>query len=292
MDLDMYQHPSTRRNIEILRKDGNTIIEPATGELASGLYGKGRMEEPEVILEKIIRFFKENSGDSQKKKMNNPLPGKKILITVGPTHEKIDPVRYISNHSSGKMGFAIAAACAERGADVILISGPVGLNLDHPRVTRIDVTSAAEMHARCRKVFAGCDAAIMTAAVADYTPVEYHRQKMKRTKDSLKIELKPTKDIAGELGKLKKKGQVLAGFALESQDELKHARQKLSKKNFDFIVLNSTHDKGAGFGVDTNKITIIDTQNKIQKFELKSKAEVAEDIVDKLGEYFSVDSRQ
>lgn len=214
--------------------------------------------------------------------MNSPLSGKKILITAGPTHEKIDPVRYIGNHSSGKMGYAIATSCASRGAEVILISGPVDLRIDHSRVKKIDVISAAEMFNQSRKAFAGCDAAIMTAAVADYSPIEALDQKLKRTTDNLTIELKPTKDIAGELGKLKKKDQVLVGFALESENELQHAKKKLSKKNFDFIVLNSIRDEGAGFGVDTNKITIIDRQNNIQKFELKSKAEVAEDIVDKL----------
>ena len=220
--------------------------------------------------------------------MNSPLSGKKILITAGPTHEKIDPVRYIGNHSSGKMGYAIATSCASRGAEVILISGPVDLRIDHSRVKKIDVISAAEMFNQSRKAFAGCDAAIMTAAVADYSPIEALDQKLKRTTDNLTIELKPTKDIAGELGKLKKKDQVLVGFALESENELQHAKKKLSKKNFDFIVLNSIRDEGAGFGVDTNKITIIDRQNNIQKFELKSKAEVAEDIVDKLEKYFEL----
>ena len=215
------------------------------------------------------------------KNMTDPLSGKKIVITAGPTHEKIDPIRYIGNHSSGKMGYAIATSCADRGAEVILISGPVELKIYHSRVKRINVTSASEMFEQTIKAFPGCDAAIMTAAVADYTPVEAHDQKLKRTKDNLTIELKPTKDIAGELGKLKKSDQVLVGFALESENELQHA-----KKNFDFIVLNSIRDEGAGFGVDTNKITIIDKQNNIQKFELKSKTEVAEDIVDKLEEYF------
>jgi phosphopantothenoylcysteine decarboxylase/phosphopantothenate--cysteine ligase len=219
--------------------------------------------------------------------MNSPLSGKKIVITAGPTHEKIDPIRYIGNHSSGKMGFAIATSCADRGAKVILVSGPVEIKINNSRVKRIDVTSAAEMFQQSIKAFPGCDAAIMTAAVADYTPVEEHDQKLKRTKDNLTIELKPTRDIAGELGRLKRNDQVLVGFALESENELQHAKTKLVKKNFDFIVLNSIRDEGAGFGVDTNKVTIIDKQNNIQKFELKSKTEVAEDIVDKLEEYFN-----
>jgi len=218
--------------------------------------------------------------------MISSLNGKRILVTAGPTHEKIDPIRYIGNYSTGKMGYAIAIACAERGAEVILVSGPVGLKIDHYRVNRIDVTSAAEMFEQSTKAFTDCDAAIMTAAVADYSPVETAVQKLKRTKDNLTIELKPTKDIAMGLGIAKKNDQVLVGFALESENELDNARLKLSKKNFDFIVLNSIRDDGAGFGFDTNRITIIDRQNNIQKFELKSKAKVAEDIMDKLENYF------
>ena len=219
--------------------------------------------------------------------MNSPLLGKKILITAGPTQEKIDPVRFIGNQSSGKMGFAVAVACAERGANVILVSGPVGLTASHSRIKRINIISASEMFRECRKAYPGCDAAVLTAAVADFSPVKVHHEKLKRSGDHLRIEMKPTKDIAMELGKIRKKGQVLAGFALESENEEVHAQQKMVKKNLDFIVLNSLRDEGAGFEVDTNKITIIDRQNNIQKFELKNKAEVADDIVDKLESYFN-----
>ncbi len=218
--------------------------------------------------------------------MNSPLSGKKILITAGPTHEMIDPVRYLGNHSSGKMGYAIATSCASHEAEVILISGPVDLKIEHPQVKRIDVISAEEMYKQSRKAFPGCNAAIMTAAVADYTPVETFDQKLKRKPDNIAIKLKSTRDIAAELGKLKKKGQVLVGFALESENGMQNAKKKLSKKNLDFIVLNSIRDAGVGFGVDTNKITIIDRQNNIQNFELKSKTAVAEDIVKKLENYF------
>jgi phosphopantothenoylcysteine decarboxylase/phosphopantothenate--cysteine ligase len=213
------------------------------------------------------------------------LSGIKILITAGPTHEKIDPVRFIGNYSTGKMGFAIAEACAEEGATVLLVSGPVNLELDHPGITRFDVTSTGEMAEKCFSLFGECRAGIMTAAVADYTPERIYDRKVKRTNENLSIELVPTTDIAAELGRRKREDQVLVGFALETDQEEVNAQGKLKRKNFDFIVLNSLNDKGAGFGVDTNKITIIDADNNIRYFELKSKREVADDIIEKLVEY-------
>jgi len=213
------------------------------------------------------------------------LNGIKILISAGPTHEKIDPVRFIGNYSTGKMGYAIAEACAEEGASVLLVSGPVNLEANHPGISRFDVTSANEMAEKCLALFEECQAGIMTAAVADYTPVRKYNSKVKRTKENLTIELVPTLDIAAELGRRKRKDQVLVGFALETDQEEINAQGKLKRKNFDFIVLNSLNDRGAGFGVDTNKITIIDTDNNIRYFELKSKREVANDIIEKLVEY-------
>jgi phosphopantothenoylcysteine decarboxylase/phosphopantothenate--cysteine ligase len=213
------------------------------------------------------------------------LKGIKILITAGPTHEKIDPVRFIGNYSTGKMGYAIAEACAEEGARVLLVSGPVNLEIVHTGITRFDVTSASEMAEKCFDLFGECQAGIMTAAVADYTPARKYNSKVKRTKENLAIELIPTADIAAELGRRKRENQVLVGFALETDQEEVNAQSKLKKKNFDFIVLNSLNDKGAGFGVDTNKITIIDADNNIRNFELKSKREVARDIIEKLVEY-------
>lgn len=213
------------------------------------------------------------------------LNGIKILITAGPTHEKIDPVRFIGNYSSGKMGYAVAEACAEEGASVMLVSGPVNLEAVHPGITRFNVTSAKEMAEKCFALFGECQAGIMTAAVADYTPVREYRSKLKRTKENLAIELEPTSDVAAELGRRKRNDQVLVGFALETDQEEVNAQSKLKKKNFDFIVLNSLNDKGAGFGIDTNKITIIDADNNIQYFELKSKRAVANDIIEKLVEY-------
>ena len=213
------------------------------------------------------------------------LSGKKILITAGPTQEKLDPVRFISNYSTGKMGYAIAEACAREGAEVLLVSGPVSLSPVNPAIKRYMVTSASEMANRCLALFDNCDAAIMTAAVADFTPRHKSEQKIKRVGDTFILELEPTRDIARELGKSKKQGQILVGFALETSYELDNARDKLRRKNFDFIVLNSLNDKGAGFGFDTNKITILEKDNNIRIFELKSKTEVALDIVDKLIEY-------
>jgi len=272
MDLDMYQHTANLKNIEILKSYGNIIIEPVTGELASGLSGKGRMEEPEMITQKVIDFF------SVKKKLKN----KRILVTAGPTYEPIDPVRFIGNYSSGKMGYALANELAEQGAEVILISGPTALTINNPSVKKIDVQTADEMFDATVKYFKNCDAAIMSAAVADYKPAQRYRQKVKRNNDKLAISLEPNKDIAAHLGKIKKKNQVIVGFALETNDEIKNATQKINTKNLDFIVLNSLKDEGAGFGVNTNKISIIDNKGKVEKFNLKSKNEVAVDIVKKL----------
>jgi len=272
MDLDMFRHPANIANMEILRSFGNLIIEPGEGELASGLHGKGRMEEPEVIVEEVVRFF------NQKKKLLN----KHFLITAGPTYEKIDPVRFIGNYSSGKMGYAIANKLAESGAKVTIVSGPVQIKITHPEITVISVESAEEMKQECLRVFPEVDGAVMCAAVADFTPENYSPTKVKRGKDELIIKLKPTTDIAGSLGGLKTARQLLVGFALETNDELENAYTKLAKKNLDFIVLNSMNDKGAGFGVDTNKITMIDKDNNQTFFELKSKTEVASDIVDRI----------
>lgn len=272
MDLDMYQHPANLKNIETLKSYGNIIVEPDSGELASGLVGKGRMAEPEVITERIIEHF------SSKKKLKS----KKVLVTAGPTYEPIDPVRFIGNFSSGKMGYAIAEELANQGAEVILISGPTHLKTSNTLITRIDIQTAQEMYDAAVKHFPMCDAAIMSAAVADFKPANTAKEKVKRGKDNMQIELTPNKDIAAELGKLKNTKQVLVGFALETNDEIKNAQKKIQNKNLDFIVLNSLKEKGAGFGVDTNKISIIDKSGNTKNFELKSKKEVAVDIVNEL----------
>jgi phosphopantothenoylcysteine decarboxylase/phosphopantothenate--cysteine ligase len=272
MDLDMYRHTANLKNIEILKSYGNIIIEPGTGELASGLSGKGRMEEPEMITQKVIDFF------SVKKKLKN----RRILVTAGPTYEPIDPVRFIGNYSSGKMGYALANELAEQGAEVILISGPTALTINDSSIKKIDVQTADEMFDAAVKYFKNCDAAIMSAAVADYKPAQQYTQKVKRKSDKLAISLEPNKDIAAHLGKIKKKNQVIVGFALETNDEFKNAKQKINTKNLDFIVLNSLKDKGAGFGFNTNKISIIDKTGKVDHFDLKSKNQVAVDIVKKL----------
>ena len=271
MDLDMFAHPSTQANLNTLRRYGNHIIEPAEGELASHLIGKGRMEEPRTIFERVKAFFEKG----------RQLAGKKVLITAGPTYEKIDPVRFIGNYSSGKMGFAIAEACAERGAEVELIAGPVNLATKHPNIRRYDVSSAEEMHAKATKLFPQCGIGILSAAVADFKPQHMAPEKIKREKDDLILQLSPTQDIAAALGKMKTVEQKLVGFALETTNEAATARNKLTRKNFDFIVLNSLNDAGAGFAVDTNKITIISATDE-QAFPLKSKQEVAKDIVDYL----------
>lgn len=275
MDLDMFAHPSTQHNLDILRSYGNHIIEPAAGELASHLVGKGRMEEPEKIIEVLEAFFSRQED----------LKGKRVLITAGPTYEKIDPVRFIGNYSSGKMGYALAEVCAERGAEVILVSGPVNLQAVHPNIRRVDVESAEEMYRASVEAFPQADAAILCAAVADFTPEVVAGTKIKREKEDLVLRLKPTHDIAAELGRMKRDGQKLVGFALETNDELKHAQDKMARKNLDFIVLNSLNDKGAGFRCDTNKITIVEPQGATP-YPLKNKQEVAADIIDKLVSLF------
>jgi len=274
MDLDMFQHPANTKNIEILKSYGNIILEPATGELASGLSGKGRMEEPEMIVEKVIEFF------TSKKKLLN----KTVLVTAGPTYEPIDPVRYIGNFSTGKMGFALAEELANNGAHVILISGPTSLITNNKSITRIDVVTADEMYSEAIKHFSKCDIAIMSAAVADFKPSESFSEKVKRGKDNLQINLIQNKDIAAELGNIKTKNQILVGFALETNNELENAIKKIKSKNLDIIVLNSLKEKGAGFGHDTNKISIIGKNGEKTDFNLKSKNKVAVDIVNKLVE--------
>lgn len=277
MDLDMYAHPSTQQNLEKLRSYGNHIIEPGTGELASHLVGKGRMEEPENIIRHLEQYFSQE-GD---------LVGKAVLITTGPTYEKIDPVRFIGNYSSGKMGFALADECASRGAKVILVSGPVQLQTRYPMYRRVDVESAEEMYQAATSVFPEVDAAILCAAVADYTPVHVAGEKIKREQTGdMTLSLKATRDIAAALAKQKAglcERKVLVGFALETQNEQQNAKDKLERKHLDFIVLNSLKDKGAGFRCDTNKITIIDAEGQTE-YPLKPKTEVAGDIVDRLVE--------
>lgn len=273
MDLDMFSHPSTQNNIQMLKSYGNHIIEPTSGFLASALEGKGRMEEPDKIIEYLEEFFKKK----------NDLKNKKILITAGPTCEKIDPVRYISNYSSGKMGYALAEECAERGAEVILISGPVNIKAKHPSIITLSVESAEEMFKRSKEYFPQTQVAILCAAVADYKPLKFHNQKMKRQgEDKLNLTLIPNPDIAASLGKIKTDKQILAGFALETENGIINAEKKLKIKNLDFIVLNSLNNKESGFQVDTNKITIIDSQKNKTEYSLKSKKEVATDIVDYL----------
>ena len=271
MDLDMYAHPSTQKNLETLRSYGNHIIEPGTGFLASKLEGKGRMEEPDRIIEILDAFFAEKAD----------LQGKKVLITAGPTYEKLDPVRFIGNYSSGKMGIALAEECAERGAQVELVCGPVSIKTCHPNIKRTDVESAAQMYKVATEIFPNTDAAILCAAVADFTPATIADNKIKREGNKLLLELAPTKDIAQALGQMKRENQVMVGFALETIDEENHAKEKLQKKNLDFIVLNSLQDEGAGFQYNTNKVTLIDKDGETM-FPLKSKREVAKDIVNKL----------
>lgn len=273
MDLDMYAHPSTQQNLKTLQGYGNHIIEPQSGFLASGLEGKGRMEEPERIVEFLDKAL--SQAEPQK-----DLAGKSILITAGPTYEKIDPVRFIGNYSSGKMGFALAAECARRGADVTLVAGPVSLSTPEG-VNRIDVESCQEMYEASTKAFPIMDAAILCAAVADFRPETTADQKIKREKDDLVLRLQPTHDIAQQLGKLKTDNQVLVGFALETNDEEVNAKKKLAKKNLDFIVLNSTRNKGTTFRSDDNQISII-SANGQKDFPKKPKTEVARDIVDEL----------
>lgn len=271
MDLDMFAHPSTQQNLDRLRSFGNFIIEPASGELASHLVGKGRMEEPEVIFDHIARFFAQQQG-----------PKRRVLITAGPTYEKIDPVRFIGNYSSGKMGYALAKECAKRGWDVELVSGPTKLEVKHPNIRRTDVESAAEMYDAATALFPSCDAAIMCAAVADFTVDAVAAEKIKRGESGLELNLVPTRDIAAALGAQKRADQRLVGFALENVNELAHAQEKLRRKQLDFIVLNSLNDAGAGFQHDTNKVTIIPAEGAPVPFALKSKTDVAKDILDYL----------
>ena len=275
MDLDMLKHPATTSNIERLKSFGNTILEPATGELASGLTGKGRMAEPEVIVEEITNFL-------LKKKRSKPLKGKHLLINAGPTREPLDPVRFISNFSSGKMGIALADAACEYGASVDLVLGPVNIHPADSSIRIINVTTAASMAAECISRFPDCDIAILSAAVADFTPETTNSSKIKKDNQGLILKLKTTDDIAAELGRIKKPEQILAGFALETDNEIENARGKMIRKNLDLIVLNSLNEQGAGFEYSTNRITLIDRNNNIDTFELKSKEEVARDILDKI----------
>lgn len=273
MDLDMYKHPATQQNLETLRSRGVTIIEPEDGELASGLVGKGRMAEPEQIVAAVDAVLALKSSSC--------LKGKRMMLTAGPTYEKMDSVRFIGNYSSGKMGFAIAEELANRGVEVELIAGPVQLKTLNPNIHRHNVESAAQMYAKCCEIFPTTDGAIMTAAVADFTPSECADHKIKR-KGPMTLTLNPTQDIAGAMGKMKRDNQMLVGFALETNDEATNAQHKLESKNLDFIVLNSLNDKGAGFMHDTNKVTIIDRLGKSTSYELKSKKDVAKDIVNYL----------
>ena len=270
MDLDMYQHPTTQQNMERLKGFGNQIIEPASGFLASGLEGKGRMEEPEKIVAYLDMFFEKKD-----------LQGRRIMITAGPTYEKIDPVRFIGNYSSGKMGFALAEECARRGAEVTLIAGPVAVNTGHPNVHRMNVESCQEMYDAATSVFPQQDAAILCAAVADFRPEHVADKKIKRVGQTMDVHLVPNPDIAAELGRMKRKGQVLVGFALETNDEEANAQHKLEKKNLDFIVLNSLKNKGTCFRSDDNQISIIFRTGQ-QDYERKPKNEVASDIIDQL----------
>ena len=292
MDLDMYKHPSTQTNMKTLLGYGNHIIEPEVGFLASGLEGKGRMEEPDIIVECLDRFFDEQAQQNaktdeaasenckEKESDKLDLKGKKIMITAGPTYEKIDPVRFIGNYSSGKMGFALAEECCRRGAEVTLVAGPVSLSCSEA-IHRIDVESCEEMYQAATKAFASTDAAILCAAVADFKPSEIADRKIKRKKDDLELRLVPTHDIAAALGKMKQKHQRIVAFALETNDEEANAQKKRKKKNADFIVLNSTRNPGTTFRTDDNQITIISEEGK-KEYEKKPKTEVARDIINEL----------
>ena len=277
MDLDMYKHPSTQKNIETLRSFGNHIIEPGSGFLASGLEGKGRMEEPENIVKALADFF---STSSESPSYTEDLKDKKILITAGPTYEKIDPVRFIGNYSSGKMGFALAEECSRRGAKVVLVADPVSLTCTE-RIQRVDVESCKEMYEAAVGEFPNCDAAILCAAVADFRPETIAEQKIKRVGDELLLKLKPTQDIAATIGSMKGEGQRIVAFALETNEEESNAQRKLEKKNADFIVLNSTRIPGTTFQADDNQITIINKEGK-KSYAKKPKTEVARDIIDEL----------
>ncbi len=272
MDLDMYAHPTTQENISYLKGKGVNIIDAGSGFLASGLEGKGRMAEPEEISNFVADYFSASKD----------LAGKKVLITAGPTYEKIDPVRFIGNHSTGKMGYALAEECAARGAKVSLVSGPVQIKAKHPNINTISVTSAEEMYNAANAEFEDSNICILCAAVADFKPETQADEKIKREKDDLVIRLKPTQDIAASLGAKKRENQIMVGFALETNNEAENAQGKLVRKNLDFIVLNSLKDANACFGYDTNKITIIEKDGTTKAFELKSKTEVAKDIIDNI----------
>jgi phosphopantothenoylcysteine decarboxylase / phosphopantothenate---cysteine ligase len=278
MDLDMFKHPATQHNIRVLNERGNRCIDATSGELASGLIGKGRMAEPEEIFEHIKSFFAPKQS----------FESKKVIVTAGPTYEAIDPVRFIGNYSSGKMGYALAHELKRHGADVLLISGPVSLEAPEG-VQLLKVTTAEEMYDACVKNYPNHDMAIMNAAVADFTPSVTYDKKVKRKDNEMKIELKPTRDIAQKLGEIKRDDQFLVGFALETDNEIDNAFAKMKKKNLDCIVLNSLQDEGAGFNYDTNKVTVIDSNNNITKFELKSKQEIARDIINELNKQFHDD---
>lgn len=271
MDLDMYAHPAVQKNIALLKERGNHIIDAEEGFLASGLSGKGRMAEPETIANYVESYFKKGQD----------LAGKNVMITAGPTHEKIDPVRFIGNYSSGKMGYALAEECAERGAQVTLVSGPVSLSPKHPNITRISVESAQEMYEAATQAATKADIEILCAAVADYTPAQKAEHKIKREKTGdMQLDLIPTQDIAAALGKMKREGQLMIGFALETDNEETNAVGKCERKNLDFIVMNSLNDKNACFQHDTNKITIFDRSGEKIPYDLKPKKEVAKDIID------------
>ena len=272
MDVDMYHHKTTQQNISTLQSHGNILIAPHAGELASGLTGMGRLEEPQNIVEILQSYFAKQQT----------LSGKRVLISSGPTVERIDPVRFISNHSSGRMGNALALEAAARGAEVSIVSGPVAEYPQHPSIQIIKVNTAAEMYASCTEMFANADITIMAAAVADYTPQNPEKEKIKKKDKTLSLNLLKTKDILADLGKQKKKGQLLVGFALETNNEIENAIHKLHTKNLDFIVLNSLKDTGSGFGVDTNKISIIGKDQVINEFKLKTKSEAAVDIIDSI----------
>jgi len=278
MDEDMWRHPSTRANLERVRVFGNVIIPVGNGELASGLYGEGRMAEPDEILSFIGSYIERSGGGSHE----NDLQGRKVLVTAGPTYEAIDPVRFIGNHSSGKMGVAIAKELSERGASVELVLGPSSLHIDLPGVSVHRVVSADEMYDACLNIFPAMDMAVMSAAVADYSPAVRAPEKIKKSGETLILELKKTRDILKTLGQQKKEGQLLVGFALESRDERGYALDKLTAKHADLIVLNSLNDEGAGFGFDTNKVTIFEKGGREFTYERKPKQQVARDIVDRM----------
>jgi len=278
MDLDMYQHDTTKKNIAQLTERGNKMIPPGTGELASGLEGEGRMAEPEDI----VRFIEDDIRSGL------PLLDKKVLITAGPTYEAIDPVRFVGNHSSGKMGYSLAEEAARLGAHVYLISGPTGLHIDHPGIEKISVVSAEEMYQATHRYVHDVDIAIFSAAVSDFKPKSISAEKIKKTSDSMTLELVRTQDILASVGAIKKEGQFVVGFALETENEFENARAKLTAKNLDMIVLNSLRDKGAGFKSDTNKISILVSDGQVIDFNLKRKEEVAEDIFNEIIKYIHV----